>query len=191
MQAPRRRLEPEEVSECVARTLAGDPGAFEALVEGFSAMAWSIAYSVVKNADGAQEVAQEAWVEAYANLGRLRDPGKFGAWLARIARFRAYSYVTDRRRRTLPLDAIEREAPQAEGAEEARAGENDAARWVRRAVEELPERYRQIFLLKHLDGRSYEEIAEATGLTVKGVATRLNRARLMLLDRWKRTGGKG
>lgn len=152
-------------------------------------MAWSIAYSIVKNADGAQEVAQQAWVEAYTHLVQLRDPARFGPWLARIARFRAYSYVSDWKRRALPLEGVEREAPRG-GAQEASAPQSDAGRWVAKAVDDLPERYRQIFLLKHLAGRSYEEIAGMTGLTAKGVATRLNRARLMLLDRWRRTGGK-
>ena len=185
-----RRLEPEEIAGCVDRTLAGEPQAFEALVEAYSTMAWSIAYSIVRNPDGAQEVSQQAWVEAFANLGQLREKGKFGAWLARIARFRAYSYASDRRRRSLSLEegGVEPEAPKPEDPAERDPG--DAGRWVRRAVEDLPERYRQIFLLKHLDGRSHEEMSEMTGLSVKGVAKRLNRARLMLLDRWKRSGGK-
>lgn len=185
---PKRRLDPPEIAACVERARAGEPAAFEALVKEFERMAWSVAYSVLGNAEAAGEAAQEGWFEAYRNLARLRDPARFGAWLARIVRFRACSARADRWRKALSLSLVGSGLPEP-AAKEASCEASEAGIWARRAVEALPARYREVFLLRHVDGREAAEIAALLGLTVKGVNTRLRRAREMLLSRWDREGG--
>lgn len=186
-------LDPEALVRLVVAARSGDREAFARLVEGHARMVYVVALSVLRDPDSAADAAQNAWMEARAALGRLRDPARFPAWVARIARYRALSLRAAERRHLSLLSRFGRGLlgrPGAAAAAGGGGGEEDGdGEWVWRAVGDLPERYRELFLLRHLDGRDYDEIARITGLSAKGVASRIRRARMMLIDWWERKGG--
>jgi RNA polymerase sigma-70 factor (ECF subfamily) len=160
------------------------PGAFDLLVERYFNLTAAAAYALLADAEDARDVAQDAFLEAARTLPLLREPAKFANWVYGIARRKAI-YVL--RRRKLHHQALEykqdeeRALPPAEEAgaplaRQERAGE------IRRALDQLPEIYREVLVLKYMDGRSYEEIATLLGLSQAAVAKRLTRAKGMLRE---------
>lgn len=133
------------------------------------------------SADEAEDVAQETLVAAYQKRTTYRRGERFRPWLYRIAvnrcldRLRAQS-----RHRTLPgLDTIAEPVEPGPNPMQALLVEEREAR-LRQAVAALPPKHRAVFLLRHLDDLSYDEIAEATGLPLGTVKTHLFRARAEL-----------
>ena len=160
------------------------PGAFDLLVERYFNLTAAAAYALLSDAEAARDVAQDAFLEAARTLPLLREPAKFANWVYGIARRKAI-YVL--RRRKLHHQALEykqdaeRALPPAEEAgaplaRQERAGE------IRRALDQLPEIYREVLVLKYMDGRSYEEIATLLGLRQAAVDKRLTRAKAMLRE---------
>lgn len=183
--AARKGMGPEETARCVEAVLAGETDRFRELVEAHQPLVYAVALAVLRSSQDAAEAAQEAWTEAFAHLKGLRRADRFAPWVAQIARMRAYTMLAQRKRRGAPLEAAG--DPEAPAAAEpgAGAGDESAAR-IREWVYALPLRYREAFLLHHLEGKSYKEIAEALGLRERSVETRLYRARQALLRKWKR-----
>lgn len=144
--------------------------------------------SFVGRLEVAEDLAQEAFVRIYKHAREYREVAKVSTWLYRIGTNLALNEIRDRKRRP----AVSLNAPFGEdGAAERgdaiadyrepspvrRAEANDLAARVRRAVEELPELYRAVILLCDLEGLSYEDAAEALGLKIGTVRSRLFRAR--------------
>src|SRR5947209_19377917 len=120
-------------ADLVARTLAGDIAAFEALVRRYRGLAFGLAYHQLGRFEDAEDAAQEAMVEAYLKLRHLREPGRFAGWLRRIVAGKAAEVA--RRRREEPLAPEEIEAAQIP-----HAGPSTAAleAEVREALAQLP-----------------------------------------------------
>jgi RNA polymerase sigma-70 factor (ECF subfamily) len=148
------------------RARAGDREGFRALVEETHATVFRLAAALVSDRDEAADVTQETYVRAWGRVGELRDGAAALGWLCRIARNVAH----DRRRSwwtrvRAPLAAAER------------------AGAVRAALAALPEKHRVVLALRELEGMSYAEIAEATGVPLGTVESRLSRARAALARR--------
>lgn len=168
-------------AEWVERARRGDEAAFERLVRGTERLGWAVSLGVLADPEEARDVLQEAYLDIYRTLHRLRDPDRFLPWFCRIVRWKSISRLRERKRRKdrVPLEAVpESRAPEPQEKEFA-----DPEIWE--LVGQIPLRYRQPFLMRHLEGLGYEEIAELLGLTVKGVDTRLVRARKMLLEKFR------
>ncbi|HUS92056.1 MAG TPA: RNA polymerase sigma factor [Phycisphaerae bacterium] len=131
------------------------------------------------------DVQQEVWLRAWRRAGTLSDPAKWRGWLYSLAYHAAVDAARrDRRRRTLLgwLSALRprRGAPHGPADRMVLAEEHQRAL---RAVEALPELYRVPFVLRHLSGWSYRQIADAMALPLDTVETRLVRARRLLRER--------
>ena len=142
----------------VVEAQSGDLEAFTQLVHRFQHMAFGYAYAILHDAQDAEDVSQDAFVEAYRSLADLREPAAFPGWLRRIVH--KYCDRTTRRRRspTVPLDTIAEPsspAPEPESVLEHR----EAQRIVSAALAALSERQRQATVLFHIDGYSQREIA--------------------------------
>jgi len=162
----------EELLEAVR---AGQPAAFAELVCRYERAAIITAHSLVGDFHLAQDAAQEAFVIAYQRLDQLRGAASFGPWLLRIVRRRAVRL--GQRRKAAPMSA--------EGVDRAEAVPD----WIEPYEEvvhhlaRLPEHERIIVVMRHVDGRSIREIAEATGRPVGTITKQLSRA-MERLRKW-------
>jgi RNA polymerase sigma-70 factor (ECF subfamily) len=178
---------PPTDEELVARTLAGDGAAYGELVTRYADFVYTVAARIVGDAD-ATDVAQEAFIRAHAALARFRGDSKFSSWLYRIAVNRSLTHLRRLKRRPEPVDL----GPAAEGPVAFLASgepgpdrlvlDDEFRRRVRRAVDELPPRYRAAVTLFYLEERDYSEVAGVLGIPVGTLKTHLHRARAMLRD---------
>jgi RNA polymerase sigma-70 factor (ECF subfamily) len=161
----------------VARVLAGDADAYAVLVGRYQEALYRYAVGMVRDGDTAADLVQETFVKAYTSLASCQDPARFGAWVYRILVNRCKDHLKRcRRRPTAPLEeetafTSELDCP------EAGAGRSELWRVIDRALHTLPESQREAFLLKHLEGSSYEEMADVLGSTVGSLKMRVMRAR--------------
>ncbi|NJO81680.1 MAG: sigma-70 family RNA polymerase sigma factor [Blastochloris sp.] len=169
----------ESVTELVVASQHGDLEAFGRLVVRFQRLACAVAYAVVGDVHLAEDAAQDACIEAYQNLGRLREPAAFATWFRAIVHKRADRLVRGKRPPLLPLDAAAH--LQARHAEPAHLTEVRALRTaVHAAVASLPEPDRLLVSLFHLGGYSQREVAAVVDLPEQVVKKRLFRARQTL-----------
>lgn len=170
----------------IDRTLAGEPAAFGELVLRYQDRLYNALVRVLGSAEDARDVAQEAFVQAFVKLETFRGAAAFYSWLYRIAFNLAMSHAR-RGRATRSLDALRAESGQEpiDGQPTAEAGlaGKERVMLVQRALNELSAEYRQMIVLRELEGCRYEQIAEILGLPIGTVRSRLFRARLALRDR--------
>jgi RNA polymerase sigma-70 factor (ECF subfamily) len=179
-----------------ARARAGERDAFRELVELTAPRLYRLALRVVGDPDEAEDVVQETTIRAWDRIDELREPAAVMGWLSHIARNAARDRLRwwKRRRRELfdeagaALAAVEQSAPPRP--DEALAGAQTGAA-VARAVAALPDKHRVVLLLREADGMSYEEIAEALGVAIGTVESRLHRARAALARRLQRLAREG
>jgi len=163
--------------ELVALALAGRPEAFGTLVERYDRAVYHLCLRTVRDRDEAQDCAQEAFFKAFRSLHTYRSPGKFSTWIFSIA----YHACCDRlqRRKRFSNEELPERADPAPGPA-ALAERNNEAGALRAAIDALPEKYRTVITLYHLQGRQYEEIAEVLDLPMGTVKTHLFRAKELL-----------
>jgi RNA polymerase sigma-70 factor (ECF subfamily) len=171
----------------VAESLAGRGEAFSALVRRYQNYAYGVAIGALSDFELARDVVQEAFLCAYRDLHKLKDPARFGGWLHGIVRYTAYRALRELER----VQALAEELGYAtetfaqtpspdQSAEEAERREI-----VRRALERLNEKNREAVSLYYVDGLSYADIAEFLGVTEGAVQGRLQRARAQLREALK------
>jgi RNA polymerase sigma-70 factor, ECF subfamily len=173
----------------VVAAQGGDLQAFNQLVLEYQGLAYNVAYTILRDTDSAADATQDSFIKAYRALERYRG-GSFKAWLMRVLTNTCYDHLRSRRRHaTQSLDAadsaegewspwlIDRQERPAEYSERQELG-----RSIRRAIHALPEEQRTVVLLSDVEGFTYEEIAQATGMPIGTVKSRLSRARAHLRD---------
>lgn len=180
--------------QLLADAQRGDIGAFETLVERHRDHVWGLAFRMLRSEADAAEVAQDTFLSAFQHLPEFRGDAAFGSWVHRIA---ANIALMRLRHRKVAAQAEEElrgpefnergslvEVPSGEWARDSEEQVLDAelGRAIRQATDTLPESYRQVFLLKDVEGLSYEQIAEVTGDSVPAIKSRLHRARLGLRE---------
>jgi RNA polymerase sigma factor (sigma-70 family) len=131
----------------------------------------SVAMAVLRDRHAAEDVSQEVFLKALAASDGLREPAKIKTWLAALARNRAIDHLRAGRRRA---DLARRKAADSEP-------EQAAGATVEDLLEGLREDYRQIVLLKYVQGLSYREIAGVLGTSPGAVGEKLHRVRRMIL----------
>jgi RNA polymerase sigma-70 factor, ECF subfamily len=124
----------------------------------------------------AADLVQDSFVRAYTRLDSCQDPARFSAWVFRILRNRCHDFLRDVRQRTRPVDEVTVLASDRDDPEIA-YGRVELGTHLRNALATLPEAQREAFLLKHLDGFSYEEMAEMLDVSVSALKMRVLRAR--------------
>jgi len=177
-------------SDLVALVRAGEGAAFGALMQRCNQRLFRIARGVVRDETEAEDVLQESYVRAFAALDSFRGEASVATWLTRIVLNEARGRLR-RRRPTLDLDAFEAGEgapgrivafPGAAALEdpEGAAARTEARRLLERAVDQLPEPFRNVFILRDIEDCSIEETAACLGLKPQTVKTRLHRARRLL-----------
>jgi RNA polymerase sigma-70 factor (ECF subfamily) len=172
----------------VRKVLQGDVNAFEKLVTEYERAVYAIAQRMTGNAEDAADMTQETFIKAYNSLSSFRGDSKFSVWLYRIANNVCLDFLRSRSRKptvSLSTEDDDGEETQLDIADESQSPElllesaltRDA---VRRGLDSLPPDYRQILLLREIQGLSYEEIAAALGIESGTVKSRIFRARKRL-----------
>jgi RNA polymerase sigma-70 factor (ECF subfamily) len=177
-------------TELVALARAGRRDAFRAIMTRCNQRLFRVARGVVRDEAEAEDVLQEAYARAFAKLESFRGEASILTWLTRITLNEARGRLR-KRRSTVDLDQLE--LAQQEGAQviifptslngdgpEADAGRAQVRRLIEHAVDELPEAFRMVFILRDVDECSIEETATTLGIKPETVKTRLFRARRML-----------
>lgn len=173
-------------AELVAACLGGDRSAFERIVERYQRLLCSLAYSATGSLSESEDLAQDAFLDAWRQLGALRDPEKLRPWLCGILRFKVSrlrrSDVQEPVRQAEALELAE-ELPSAEepAADLAMDKEEQAILWS--ALERVPELYREPLVLYYREHQSIEHVAAALDLTEDAVKQRLARGRKILQER--------
>jgi len=158
----------------------GDRGAFGALYQRYSRMVHGILLARVPRLV-AEDLLQDVFLQALSRLSSLRDAGKFGGWLAAIARNRANDY----HRQAKPAEEWNENATETDGGRAGRDNVTDGL-FLLEAVRSLPEAYRETLILRFVEGMTGPEIAERTGLKHGSVRVNLYRGMQMLREKLQR-----
>jgi RNA polymerase sigma-70 factor (ECF subfamily) len=173
--------------EVVDRVRNGETALFEVLMRRHNQRVYRVARAIVRNETEAEDVMQQAYINAFTHLGQFESRAQFSTWLTRIVVREA---ITRRRKgaREEPGGLMESaagsadvdnfRAPQVDPERQAYAGE--LARLLETAVDSLPESYRAVFMLREIEGLSTSETAAGLDLGEEAVKTRLHRARAMV-----------
>jgi RNA polymerase sigma factor (sigma-70 family) len=173
-------------AELVAATLSGDRRAFGRIVERYQRLLCSLAYSATGQLSQSEDLAQEAFVDAWRQLRDLREPEKLRPWLCGILRFKVSRLRrSDAREPVRQAEFLDDAAENVASPDEAAADvaiqkEEQAIMWS--ALERVPESYREPLILYYREHRSVEHVAAALDLTEDAVKQRLARGRKILQE---------
>jgi RNA polymerase sigma-70 factor (ECF subfamily) len=173
--------------ELVERAQAGSQDAFSALVEKYRAKMFNLAYSLTRNREAADDLAQEVFIKAYLALSKFKYQSAFGTWLYRIAVNASKDFLRkEGRLRKVSLE----DSPPGTLMQEDDTVQIDEAKetekqkqLVRQALKSLPEKYQVILTLRDIQGFPYGEISQVLDISPGTVDSRLHRARKMLRKR--------
>ncbi|GMR12580.1 MAG: RNA polymerase sigma factor [Gemmatimonadota bacterium] len=162
--------------DAVRAVLEGDREMYRVLVRRYQDTLYQHALRMVGRADDAADIVQRALVNGFEKLGRCRDPEKVGGWLFRIMSNLCKDFLKSPRRDDLSIEGasaavIDRSDP----SDDLERGELQSS--VRQALEKLNAEQREAFVLKHLEGRSYDEMSELLGVSKSALKMRVLRAR--------------
>jgi RNA polymerase sigma-70 factor (ECF subfamily) len=166
-------------SALVGRILGGDADAFALLVDRYKGIVWSIACNASGSLHDAEDLAQEAFVRAYLDLGSLRDPSRFRSWLYKVTVNVCRTWHRMARRRPLRMDVDCDSLPRQNAPTGRWAGMSnyELRSRVMAAVNSLPPKTRAPVMLYYVDGLSQKEVADLLHISVGAVKSRLHRAR--------------
>jgi RNA polymerase sigma-70 factor, ECF subfamily len=173
----------------IAAVLAGEIQIYHELIRPYERSVYVMALSYMKNEADAEDVAQQAFVRAFRKLSSFRAESKFSTWLISITINEARTCL--RRQALVRMESLDQLPDEDKGISPAllrdwreipsEAVERDEVRvLIQRAVEQLPDIYREIFLLRDVEELSISETAEALNVSIPSVKVRLHRARMML-----------
>ena len=167
-------------AELVERTLAGDEDAYKCLIGRYQGHVYGLSYSLVGNWTDAQDISQETFIRAYMNLDQLRDPERFASWLRRVAFSVAMNWLKAFRPGLFQqldgrVDLDHLEIPDFQPGPPEVAEKRELGEAVLAAVASLPPKYRVPLTMFHLDGLSYQKVADFLDIplgTAKGMIHR-------------------
>jgi RNA polymerase sigma-70 factor (ECF subfamily) len=177
--------------EMVARVRRGEREAFRGIVQRYNRRLYRVARGVMRDDGEAEDVVQEAYLRAYAALGEFRGESSLATWLTQIVLNEARGRLR-RRRPTEDLEVLDMTAQQSSvvafpgvtafGDPETAAAQAQIRRLLERAVDQLPDPFRLVFIMRDIDGLSIEETGAQLGIRPETVKTRLHRARRLLRE---------
>jgi RNA polymerase sigma-70 factor (ECF subfamily) len=181
----------ESVCHLLTRCQAGDPAAWNLLFRMHEKSVYRFAFRLCGNPDDANDIMVHVFVRIYQSLHTFRHEASFSSWVARIVRNTYLDMCVRPSWRKLPVVDLALEddpglaniAPDRSPGPEAICMQKERTRLLQQAIQNLPAYQRQVLSMYHGEGKSYEEIALAIGISTGTVKSRLNRARRMLLER--------
>ncbi len=193
---------PDPDAELMLRAKRGDDAAFAELVDKYKQPVMNLAYRILRDATEAEDLAQNAFVQAYKSAERYTASAKFSTWLFTIARNLCLNEI--RRRSRHPADSLEAGGPGDSEEQPGRQYEDvkttlptesllqaELQQKIEQALAELPEAQRTAILLCRRDDMSYEDIAAVVGCSLSATKSLIHRGRETLKEKLKlylRTG---
>ena len=167
----------------IYRAQTGDEEAFADLMREYYPFVYTIVIGGVNNPHDAEEVVQDTFLSAYRGLTQLEDTTKFKSWLAEIARNCARQWLRKQRGETVPLNEVNEGIFQTEDSPDEQLTRREQRELIRRTMETLPQKDRDIARAFYLEGVSYDELIRAHGLSYNAIALRLFRIKRKLSKR--------
>ncbi len=191
----------QEDKAYIAKAKAGDMAAFELLVQQYEKIVYNVTLRMMNHSEDAKDISQEVWIKAYRSIANFDERAAFSTWIYRIAVNTCIDEMRKRKgKQSLSLD---QEFQDEEGAwkhEVADAGatpeecvlQQETKNEIYQALDKLSEQYKTVFILRDMQGLTYEEIEEITGLALGTVKSRISRARRHIKEEifkiWERNG---
>lgn len=183
-------------TELIERIGKGDNEALELLVSRYEGLVYNLAYRMLGNRDDAEDVLQDTFFNVIRSIDKFQSRSSFSTWLYRVATNAALTKLRKRSRRDKSETEFLDEANSVQKLAHAghkltdwsespsdRLLNSEARKKMDEAIDELPEMYRVVFVLRDVEGLPAAEVAEVLGLSVAAVKSRLHRARLYLRNR--------
>lgn len=171
--------------ELLRASMKGQTGAFEVIVRKYQSLVCAITFSATSNLDKSEELAHEAFIRAWTNLAQLEDLAKFRAWLCAIARNVARNYIRAKRRdvvgRAGSLDKMT-DISSGESAPVEAVIDKEQQAMISRALQGIPESYREPLVLFYREQKSLKQVAEQLELSEEAARTRVSRGRKLLRE---------
>ena len=187
--APKAELAARSDQDIVALARAGEEAAYRELIRRYERPLFSLLYRMVRDRELAEDLSQETFVKALNAIESYRPEFKFSSWIFKIANNAAIDHLRRRELDTLSLEGSPHaETPEAVEATALQIGDRqespldtvearELGGQIERAIAQLRPEYRSCILLRHVEGRAYEEIAEILNLPLGTVKTYIHRAR--------------
>lgn len=163
--------------ELLTRARDGDQAAFVRLVEQYRNLVLSLAYQMTGSAADMDDLAQDTFLRAYRNLGSFRGEASFKTWLVRIVMNLSSNYRRSRKIQAVAEPAKARDVVSPAPGPDRLMLDAEMRVQVRQAVADLPIHYRSVEVLRDYQAFSYQEIADALGIPIGTVMSRLSKAR--------------
>src|SRR6201996_5213403 len=195
---PTGPLSPDPDIDQVELAKGGDTQAFEGLIRKYERQIFRTAQHITQNREDAEDIVQDVFFKAFQKLEQFQGNSKFSTWLVRIAVNE--SLMRLRKRKTSKTVSMDQDVETDEGSiprdfaewrpnPEQIYSQSELADILRKTIQGLPPGFRSVFTLRDVENLSTEETAEALGLSVPAVKSRLLRARLQLRERLSRYFG--
>ncbi len=177
-----------EDDKLVAAAVEGDEAAYARLVEKYQRALYFHISKIVKDREHIEDLVQEAFVKAFGNLTSYNTDYAFSTWLYRIATNHSIDYLRKKKLQTFSIDEpvktregeMRVQLKDEDSATDRRIIRNQRAEIIRSAIDNLPEKYRQVIEMRHMEEKSYQEISEELDLPLGTVKAHIFRAREML-----------
>jgi len=189
--APGAGPEPSLLIHWIGEAKQGDLASYQKLYDAFVRKVLNFIYRMVNSVEEAEDLTQETFVTVYQKLGSLKDDTKFEPWLFRIARNYVYQRYRSRPPASVSIDELDEDGQHVTQLVDERktpdeAFESDELKEiVEQVIRQLPDKYREVFVLSALQHMKYEDIAETLGRSLASVKTDIHRARLQVRKRVK------
>ena len=184
-----QELDSSQEREVVLRCQKGDADAMGILIIQYQHWVYNIAYGILGHHQDAEDVAQDAFLSAWENIGKFQFRSRFSTWLYRIVKNKCLNHIDQyQRRKTDPteIDDSQPWVPLDTVTPEEEALRTEEKNIVHAALAKLKDTHREILVLRELQDLSYEEIAEILGCTLGRVKSRLHEARKALKEELER-----
>jgi len=177
-----------EERQLIAKSLQGNREAFGLLIERYADTVLNVTTRMVGNGADAQDLTQDTFLKAFTALSSFRQESKFSTWLYQIAMNKCRDWLRSKARKREESTGSDedsgnftpRVALQAEGNPEQEVSNKQLASHLERAIHDLPDWYREAFILKHVEGLDYEEMATILNVNRDTLKMRVYKARVQL-----------
>lgn len=169
----------EEEYSIIEECRNGNPEIYSVLVERYQNMVYNVVYRMIGDAEAAKDVAQESFMAAYGGLREFRNGSKFSTWLCSIAMNKCRDLLRVQKL-TIQLEDFTESIIETSPTPEAELSNKQSARDFQAALDALPAEYREVIVLKHIEGLDYREMETILGVSGNALKVRTHRARELL-----------
>lgn len=188
MKEEERHRRAKEDAVLVKLAIDGDEKAYKAIIRRYKNPVAQVVYRLVKDRSQVEDLTQEVFIKAFQHLQDFDYEHQFASWLFKIANNHCIDYIRKKKLRVYSIDEqiqtedgkMDYEIPDSTYEPDLNMLREQKSKLIRQAINSLPDKYREVIVLRHQEELSYEEIAVQTGLPVNTIKVQLFRAREML-----------